>query len=67
VSGKSRENEAICGFFPYPEALGPSPSWAVAVVRDGEDEKMVPTEAVGCKRAGSGEAKMQILVNRFRR
>jgi hypothetical protein len=67
VSGKSRENEAICGFFPYPEELGLSPSWAVAVVRDGEDEKMVPTEAVGCKQAGSREAKMQILVNRFRR
>ena len=47
--------------FPYPEEVGLAPSWAAGVVRDGKDEKMVPTEAVGCMLAGGREGKMEIL------
>ena len=46
--------------FPYPEEVGLAPSWAAGVVRDGKDEKMVPTEAVVFMLAGSREGKMEI-------
>ena len=48
--------------FPYPEEAGLAPSWAAGVVRDGKDEKTVPTEAVGCILPGGREGKMEILV-----
>jgi hypothetical protein len=48
--------------FPYPEETGLALSWADGVVRDGKDEKMVPTEAVGCRLPGGWEGKMGILV-----
>ncbi len=51
--------------FPYPEEAGLAPSWAAGVVRDGKDERMVPTEAVGCTVPGGWEGKMEILVNTF--
>ncbi len=47
--------------FPYPEEAGLAPSWASGVVRDGKDEKMVPTEAFGCILVGVREGKMEIL------
>jgi prolyl oligopeptidase len=47
--------------FPYPEEAGLALSWAAGVVRDGKDEKMVPTEAVGCMLVGGWEGKMEIL------
>jgi hypothetical protein len=48
--------------FPYPEEAWLAPSWASGIVRDGSDEKMVPTEAVGSMLAGGWEGKMEILV-----
>jgi hypothetical protein len=59
VSGKSHENEAISGF-PYPEEVGPTPSWVAGVVRDGKDEKIVPMEAYRYMLAGVREGKMEI-------
>jgi hypothetical protein len=41
---------------------GLAPSWAAGIVRDGNDEKIVPTEAVGSMLAGGWEGKMKILV-----
>jgi hypothetical protein len=48
--------------FPYPEEAGLAPSWAAGIVRDGNDEKIVPTEAVESMLAGGWEGKMEILV-----
>ena len=49
--------------FPYPEEAGLVPSCASAVVQDGRDEKMAPTEAVGYILPGGWEGKMEILEN----
>ncbi len=46
--------------FPHPEEVGLAPSWAAGVVGDGKDEKVVPTEAVGCMLAGGREGQMEI-------
>ena len=47
--------------FSYPEEAGLAPSRAAGVVRDGQSEKTVPTEGVGCMLAGGREGKMEIL------
>ncbi len=43
--------------YPYPQEVGLAPSWAAGVIRDEKNEKMVPTEAVGCMLAATGKAK----------
>jgi hypothetical protein len=48
--------------FPCPEEPRPALSWAAKVVRDGKNEKTVPTEAIGCTLVGGREGKMEILV-----
>ena len=47
--------------FPYPEEAGLAPSWAAGIVRDGKDEKTVPTEAVGRMLARGQEGRMEIV------
>ena len=48
--------------YPYPEEVGLAPSWAAGVVRDEKNEKMVPTEAVGCMLAATGKANWKFRV-----
>ena len=50
--------------FPNPEVAGLAPAWAAGGVRDGKDEQMVPTEAIGYKLAGDSEVKMEILAKK---
>ena len=45
-----------------PELASP---WATGVARDREDEKTVPTEAIGSILAGEQKAKMKIAVDKI--
>ena len=47
---------------PYPEEVGLAPSRAAEVIRDEKNERMVPTEAVGCMLAATGKAKWKSLL-----
>ena len=49
--------------YPYPQEVGPAPSWAAGVIRDEKNERMVPTEAVGCMLAATGKARWKSQLN----